>query len=50
MLDQNEYHIDVKISEGSYGEVFKVTEIKTKKHYALKTLELSNLKKQNKYH
>jgi serine/threonine protein kinase len=38
VLQENTYHAEVKLSEGSYGEIFKVVNRETKKIYAMKAL------------
>lgn len=43
LFDPNCYHIEKKIGEGTYGAIFQVTNLKTKKKYAMKKIITNNL-------
>ena len=43
LFDPNCYHIEKKIGEGTYGAIFQVMNLKTKKKYAMKKIITNNL-------
>ena len=44
------YVIKEKLSEGTYGEIYKIVHKKSNKEFALKVLDLSHLSKYKKMH
>jgi serine/threonine protein kinase len=50
MLHEDNYTAMAKLAEGSYGEIFLVSEKQTKKKYVLKALELKKLIKEERLH